>query len=69
MPDGIKIVSQGEYVAGSLKDYLHRHLEIAAKCTQNGKCTFCTTEAEEKFIESASAFLNEDITVKRVVLE
>ncbi|MCE8466639.1 glutamate racemase [Bacteroides nordii] len=69
MPDGIEIVSQGEYVAESLKDYLHRHPEIAAKCTQSGKCTFCTTEAEEKFIESASAFLNEDITVKRVVLE
>lgn len=69
MPDGIEIVSQGEYVAGSLKDYLHRHPEIAAKCTQGGKCTFCTTEAEEKFIESASAFMNEDITVKRVVLE
>lgn len=69
MPDGIEIVSQGEYVAESLKDYLLRHPEIAAKCTQNGKCTFCTTEAEEKFIESASAFLNEDITVKRVVLE
>ena len=31
--------------------------------------THLTTEAEEKFIESASAFLNEDITVKRVVLE
>ena len=30
MPDGIEIVSQGEYVAGSLKDYLHRHPEIAA---------------------------------------
>lgn len=69
MPDGIEIVSQGEYVAESLKDYLHRHPEIAAKCTQSGKCTFCTTEAEEKFIESASAFLNEDIAVKRVVLE
>lgn len=69
MPDGIEIVSQGEYVAGSLKDYLHRHPEIAVKCTQGGKCTFCTTEAEEKFTESASAFLNEDITVKRVVLE
>lgn len=69
MPDGIEIVSQGEYVAGSLKDYLHRHPEIAAKCTQGGKCAFCTTEAEEKFIESASAFLNEDITVRRVVLE
>lgn len=69
MPGGIEIVSQGEYVAESLKDYLLRHPEIAAKCTQNGKCTFCTTEAEEKFIESASAFLNEDITVKRVVLE
>lgn len=69
MPDGIEIVSQGEYVAGSLKDYLHRHPEIAVKCTQGGKCTFCTTEAEEKFTESASAFLNENITGKRVVLE
>lgn len=69
MPSGIEIVAQGEYVAESLKDYLHRHPEMDAKSTKNGACTFCTTEAEEKFIESASAFLNENISVQRITLE
>ena len=68
MPAGITIVSQGQLVAYSLKDYLHRHPEIDIKCTRGGKCTYYTTEAEEKFIESASIFLNEAITVRRIEL-
>ena len=68
MPAGITIVSQGQLVADSLKDYLHRHPEIDIKCTRGGKCTYYTTEAEEKFIESASIFLNESITVRRIEL-
>ena len=68
MPAGITIVSQGQLVADSLKDYLHRHPEIDIKCTRGGKCTYYTTEAEEQFIESASIFLNEAITVRRIEL-
>ena len=68
MPDGITIVSQGKLVADSLKDYLCRHPEIDAKCTQGGECTYYTTEAEEKFVESASIFLNEAVTVQRIEL-
>ena len=68
-PKHIRIVAQGEYVAESLKDYLSRHPEMNAKCTQNGSCLFYTTEAEEKFIESASSFLNQQIDVKRISLE
>ena len=68
MPAGITIVSQVQLVADSLKDYLHRHPEIDIKCTRGGKCTYYTTEAEEKFIESASIFLNEAITVRRIEL-
>ena len=68
MPAGITIVSQGQLVADILKDYLHRHPEIDIKCTRGGKCTYYTTEAEEKFIESASIFLNEAITVRRIEL-
>ena len=68
MPAGITIVSQGQLVADSLKYYLHRHPEIDIKCTRGGKCTYYTTEAEEKFIESASIFLNEAITVRRIEL-
>ena len=68
-PDGIRVIAQGEYVAESLKDYLHRHPEMDAKCTRIGNCLFYTTEAEEKFTESASTFLKEQISVKRISLE
>lgn len=65
----ISVISQGEYVAESLKDYLRRHPEMDAKCTKNGNCQFYTTEAEEKFSESASTFLNRQISVKHITLE
>lgn len=69
MPDTIRIVAQGEYVADSLKDYLYRHPEMDRKCTRGGKCSFYTTEAEEKFTESASTFLNREISVQHIALE
>ena len=69
IPDHISVIAQGEYVAESLKDYLKRHPEIDAKCTKNGNCQFYTTEAEEKFSESASTFLKQQISVKHITLE
>ena len=68
-PEGINIITQGEYVATSLKDYLRRHDEIASRCTKNGKCEFLTTESVEKFKESASIFLHEDVEVRSITLE
>lgn len=68
MPEGITTVTQGELVADSLKDYLARHPEMDKKCTKGGRCVYRTTESEEKFIESASAFLNEAIRVERIEL-
>ncbi len=67
-PQGIAIVSQGEYVANSLKDYLHRHPEMEALCTRNAHCRFLTTESEEKFEESASIFLNHPVRVETISL-
>ena len=69
IPDHISVIAQGEYVAESLKDYLKRHPEMDAKCTKNGNCQFYTTEAEEKFSESASTFLKQQISVKHIKLE
>ena len=68
MPPGIRIVAQGELVAGSLKDYLCRHPEMDMRCTRGGQCRYYTTEAEEKFCESASTFLNERIEVEQIEL-
>ena len=68
-PDGIKIVSQGEYVAESLKDYLTRHTEIDARCTKNGTAHYYTTENAEKFKEVARIFITDDIEVEHIDLE
>ena len=69
IPDHISVITQGEYVAESLKVYLKRHPGMDAKCTKNGNCQFYTTEAEEKFSESASTFLKQQISVKHITLE
>lgn len=69
LPKGITVVSQGEYVAESLKSYLRRHPEMDTLCTKNGICKFMTTESETKFSESASAFLNQEISVEKIVIE
>lgn len=68
MPPAINIVAQGELVAESLKDYLQRHPKIDRKCTKGGRCVYRTTEAEEKFTESATNFLNQAVKVERIEL-
>ena len=69
IPEHVSVIAQGEYVAESLQDYLKRHPDMDAKCTKNGNCQFYTTEAEEKFSESASTFLKQQINVKHITLE
>lgn len=70
LPDNIQIVSQGDLVSNSLKDYLQRHPEMEERCSRGGKCSYFTTESEDKFKGSATIFLNEPIdAVQRVVLE
>ena len=68
LPEGVKIVSQGEYVASSLKAYLERHTQIEQKCSQGATTRYLTTENPEKFKESAQIFLNEEIQVENITL-
>jgi glutamate racemase len=69
LPKSIQLVSQGQLVAESLEDYLHRHPEIDAKCSKNGTCHFFTTESEDKFTNMASLFLKGEINAERISLE
>ncbi|MDD2285722.1 MAG: glutamate racemase [Paludibacter sp.] len=66
LPPHIGIVSQGEIVARSLKLYMQRHPEMDAKCMKNGQTSYFTTESTEKFINSASIFMNKQITATRI---
>ena len=68
IPDGVRIMAQGSYVADSLADYLQRHPEMERNITKGGKCRYLTTESEERFSETARIFLHEDITVSHVDL-
>lgn len=67
-PDGIHIISQGEHVAASLKDYLARHPEMEARCTKGGTCHYLTTESPAKFSEAATLFMHEECTAEHVLL-
>ena len=66
LPEGVKIISQGEIVAGSLADYLQRHPEMEEKCSRNASCRYLTTENPGKFSSSASIFLAEEISAEHV---
>ncbi|MEA4937780.1 MAG: glutamate racemase [Paludibacter sp.] len=68
LPDDIDIIPQGNIVAESLKDYLLRHPEIEIKCTKQHRIKYYTTESPEKFISSASIFLQQNIQANHLQL-
>ncbi len=69
LPKGVQVISQGEIVAKSLKDYLRRHPEMDEKCSKGATTRYLTTENPEKFSSSASIFLSEDIQAEHVEVE
>jgi glutamate racemase len=69
VPEHVKVVTQGEIVANSLREYLERHPEMAASCSQNGMVTYLTTETAADFDKKASAFVGEEIHSTHVVLK
>jgi len=68
LPNGVRIVPQGEYVAGSLLQYFERHPQIEQKCSRGASVHYLTTESPEKFKEQAQIFLHEPVEVENVVL-
>ena len=67
-PPHIKIVSQGEIVAASLKDYLQRHTEIETKCSKNGTRIYYTTESVSHFDKQASVFSGEPVKSQHITI-
>jgi glutamate racemase len=68
LPVGVKLISQGEIVAESLADYLHRHPEIESKCSKKGQRSFYTTDSTEDFDNHAAIFYEEPVLSKHVDL-
>ena len=68
LPDGTKLIAQGEIVAKSLADYLQRHPEIEQRCSRNGKLDFFTTDSSEDFDNHASVFYGKPLQSQHIVL-
>ncbi len=69
MPQGVRIIEQGSYVAESLRSYLTRHPEMERRLTKGGTAHFLTTEQAEAFRSKATVFMGQQIEAERVFLE
>ena len=68
LPEGIKLISQGEIVATSLIDYLNRHSEIELQLSKGKSIQYLTTDSSENFDKAASIFVGEKIHSKHIDL-
>ncbi|MCO5268007.1 MAG: glutamate racemase [Brumimicrobium sp.] len=68
LPSKIKVVSQGEIVAASLKDYLNRHDWLQKKLTQHASSKYLTTGNPADFEKQAKDILRLNIKVEQIKL-
>ena len=67
-PAHVRIIAQGDFVAGSLQDYFSRHPEMEQASSKRGTVRYLTTENPNKFRESAQLFLHEHVEVETTTL-
>ena len=68
LPAHIEVVSQGEIVASSLKEYLQRHPQMASRISGSGALKFCTTGDSEQFGHAASVFWGSEVVAEQIDL-
>ncbi len=67
-PASVQLISQGEYVAHSLRDYLYRHPEMQSRLSQNSQAHFLTTEQADSFAPAATVFLGHPVAAEQITL-
>jgi len=68
LPHNVKLISQGEIVAESLKDYLNRHHEIESRISKQGHKVFYTTDSTEDFNNKATIFFGQSVQARHLDL-
>jgi glutamate racemase len=66
VPDGIKILQQGEITAEKLLEYLNRHPEMNNRLSKNQNLKFQTTESAENFNGKAAVFMGHKVEAEHV---
>lgn len=67
-PEHVRILSQGEYVAQSLRSYLDAHPNMQARVTTGGTLRCLTTENTDKFDATAVHFLKQEVRSENIVM-
>ena len=67
-PANATILSQGRIVADSLADYLDRHPQLEAQCSQHGQRRFLTTDSTDDFDRQATVFYGEPVQSEHLAL-
>jgi glutamate racemase len=65
----IKVYSQGQIVAKSLKQYFSKHLNIESAISKNGVRKFLTTDNSLDFNEKATVFFGEGVESTQISLQ
>ena len=68
LSSNITLLSQGEIVAESLKEYLQRHTEIEKRISKNSSIEFFTTDSPENFDKAGSLFFGKNVKSKHLGL-
>lgn len=64
----VQLLSQGEIVADSLADYLHRHPEIEQRLTKQQQKQFFTTDSADDFNRHARLFYGGEVKATHIEL-
>lgn len=68
VPVDVTILSQGEIVANSLRDYLHRHKQMEESISKNEKTMFYTTDDVTNFNYQAEVFYGKHVAAQQLHL-
>jgi glutamate racemase len=68
LPTSVCLLSQGDIVARSLKDYLQRHTEIEKRITTNQSRLFYTTDDPVEFDDKSAPFWGSGVSSSRIVV-
>lgn len=66
VPKDVTILSQGEIVAASLANYLHRHPEMETRISRTGERWFYTTDSALDFNSKATIFFGATVQAEHV---
>lgn len=68
LPEGFKLIAQGDIVAASLQTYLDNHPEIETLIGREGKKQFFTSGDDQVFNKNASLFFDKTIVSEQIRL-